>query len=420
MTHVTVLHTRDRAEADTEAFVAPLEDGAGRLVRRRPAVAAGRRLHGHADPARDRGRPGPRRGGRRLVGRGDHPGLVPGPRCPRGQPDHDGQGLRGGLRLPSGRGHRPASARPGTARTTWSTSSRRSRDCWASGSTSRRRSSSRAIASWSSARASSASTTARTTTASGTTSSPRATSSTCETRRRVSGDFGLKLEAPAADRGARQPRSGRQDGGRRVHPAHADSSWEMARKIWDWAEVGYQEKRSSALLADALEAGGFRVERGVAGIPDGVHRHDRLGQAGDRDPGRVRRAAGPLAAGRAGASSSAGRHGRPRLRPPPLRRGLGRGLPGPGRADQGRDAQGDASILRLPGRGGRQRQGVHGPRPPLRRLRRRAALAPVERERRPATSRARRGSPPSSGSTAPARTPPRPPKRADRRSTPSS
>ena len=41
----------------------------------------------------------------------------------------------------------------------------------------------------------------------------------------------------------------------------------MARKIWEWAEVGYQEKRSSALLADALESGGFRVERGIAGIP---------------------------------------------------------------------------------------------------------------------------------------------------------
>jgi len=49
--------------------------------------------------------------------------------------------------------------------------------------------------------------------------------------------------------------------------SHADSAWEMARKIWDWAEVGYQEKQSAALLADALQAGGFRVERGVAGIP---------------------------------------------------------------------------------------------------------------------------------------------------------
>ncbi len=41
----------------------------------------------------------------------------------------------------------------------------------------------------------------------------------------------------------------------------------MALKIWNWAEVGYQEKRSAALLADAMEAGGFKVERGVAGIP---------------------------------------------------------------------------------------------------------------------------------------------------------
>lgn len=47
----------------------------------------------------------------------------------------------------------------------------------------------------------------------------------------------------------------------------ADVSWEMARKIWQWAEPGYQEKRSAALLADALEAGGFRLKRGVADIP---------------------------------------------------------------------------------------------------------------------------------------------------------
>src|SRR5262249_7671253 len=49
--------------------------------------------------------------------------------------------------------------------------------------------------------------------------------------------------------------------------ARADASWDMARKIWTWAEPGYQEKRSAALLADALEAAGFKVERGVAKIP---------------------------------------------------------------------------------------------------------------------------------------------------------
>jgi aminobenzoyl-glutamate utilization protein B len=42
---------------------------------------------------------------------------------------------------------------------------------------------------------------------------------------------------------------------------------DLASKIWDYAEVGYQEERSSKLLADALEAEGFALKRGVAGIP---------------------------------------------------------------------------------------------------------------------------------------------------------
>jgi aminobenzoyl-glutamate utilization protein B len=44
-------------------------------------------------------------------------------------------------------------------------------------------------------------------------------------------------------------------------------SWEMARKIGQWAEPGYKETKSSALLADRLEKAGFKVERGVAKIP---------------------------------------------------------------------------------------------------------------------------------------------------------
>ncbi len=43
--------------------------------------------------------------------------------------------------------------------------------------------------------------------------------------------------------------------------------WEAALAIWEWAEPGYQETRSAALLAERLEAAGFRVTRGVAGIP---------------------------------------------------------------------------------------------------------------------------------------------------------
>jgi aminobenzoyl-glutamate utilization protein B len=41
----------------------------------------------------------------------------------------------------------------------------------------------------------------------------------------------------------------------------------VAKQIWDWAEVGYQETRSSALLQEELRAAGFRVEAGVAGMP---------------------------------------------------------------------------------------------------------------------------------------------------------
>ena len=46
-----------------------------------------------------------------------------------------------------------------------------------------------------------------------------------------------------------------------------DTTWEVAQKIWGWAEPGYQEIKSSKLLADTLEAAGFRVERAVAKIP---------------------------------------------------------------------------------------------------------------------------------------------------------
>jgi aminobenzoyl-glutamate utilization protein B len=41
----------------------------------------------------------------------------------------------------------------------------------------------------------------------------------------------------------------------------------VAKQIWEWAEVGYQETKSSALLQEQLRAAGFRVEQGVAGMP---------------------------------------------------------------------------------------------------------------------------------------------------------
>ncbi len=47
----------------------------------------------------------------------------------------------------------------------------------------------------------------------------------------------------------------------------ADELKEMNRSIWQWAELGLQEHRSSKLLADRLERAGFKVTRGVASMP---------------------------------------------------------------------------------------------------------------------------------------------------------
>ncbi|MDH3417983.1 MAG: amidohydrolase [Gammaproteobacteria bacterium] len=51
-----------------------------------------------------------------------------------------------------------------------------------------------------------------------------------------------------------------------VEARHAQTI-EVARSLWDLAEVGYQEERSSALLQSALAAEGFEIAAGVAGIP---------------------------------------------------------------------------------------------------------------------------------------------------------
>ncbi|WP_234028799.1 amidohydrolase [Pseudoblastomonas halimionae] len=49
--------------------------------------------------------------------------------------------------------------------------------------------------------------------------------------------------------------------------AQYDRTEDVATRIWEWAEVGYQEERSSDLLKAELRDAGFRVEVGVAGIP---------------------------------------------------------------------------------------------------------------------------------------------------------
>src|SRR5437764_7092001 len=74
----------------------------------------------------------------------------------------------------------------------------------------------------------------------------------------------LALSLAAALAGAAAAQKAEVDAAVRMR---ADDTWAMALKIWEWAEPGYQEKRSTALLADALERAGFAVRRGVADIP---------------------------------------------------------------------------------------------------------------------------------------------------------
>ena len=47
----------------------------------------------------------------------------------------------------------------------------------------------------------------------------------------------------------------------------ADRYANIALTIWDYAEMGYQEEKSSALLQETLAQEGFTIKKGVAGIP---------------------------------------------------------------------------------------------------------------------------------------------------------
>lgn len=49
--------------------------------------------------------------------------------------------------------------------------------------------------------------------------------------------------------------------------SQSEVAWEMSQKIWNWAELGYQETQSAKLLADYLKDNGFKVTSGVAEIP---------------------------------------------------------------------------------------------------------------------------------------------------------
>ncbi len=46
-----------------------------------------------------------------------------------------------------------------------------------------------------------------------------------------------------------------------------DGYKKIALNIWDYAEVGFKETKSSLLLQNTLKENGFKVDAGVAGMP---------------------------------------------------------------------------------------------------------------------------------------------------------
>ena len=48
---------------------------------------------------------------------------------------------------------------------------------------------------------------------------------------------------------------------------HGEKLDNIAMELWDYAELGYLESRSSAKLQQVLAEDGFEIQAGVAGIP---------------------------------------------------------------------------------------------------------------------------------------------------------
>lgn len=67
----------------------------------------------------------------------------------------------------------------------------------------------------------------------------------------------IRAELPETDRAAITKRLDEKAG----HLA------EISQKIWEFAEVGYQETQSAALLKEELRAAGFAISENIAGIP---------------------------------------------------------------------------------------------------------------------------------------------------------
>ena len=193
---------------------------------------------------------------------------------------------------------------------------------------------------------------------------------------------------------------------------------EVAKSIWNCAEVGYQETKSSALLQQGADEGRVQGRGRRRRDPDGLRRDRRQRQAGDRHARRVRRAAGHQPGRRRRPPPIAGKNCRPRLRPSPVRRRLGLGRHRDrGLAEDERHARARSASTARPRRKAAPARSTW------------CALAssttstpcctgiPSRRELRRASTRRWPTSPRSSASTASRPTPPARPTRAARRST---
>src|SRR5687767_9782092 len=73
---------------------------------------------------------------------------------------------------------------------------------------------------------------------------------------------GLSAQAPSVQTGTQA-----MDQVLRALDAKRDAYAGVANQIWSFAELGYQEEKSSALLQSELRGAGFTVRSGVADIP---------------------------------------------------------------------------------------------------------------------------------------------------------
>lgn len=147
--------------------------------------------------------------------------------------------------------------------------------------------------------------------------------------------------------------------------AKFDKAAQLARDIWNYAELPYEEEKSAAALIAALEQEGFSVEKGVADMPTAFVATFQNGEGG-------------LTIGLLGeydALSSLSQKAACTVKTPVCEGAPGHGCGhnllgagalagrrcGQGRAGERKQAR-EGGLLRMPGRGGRRLQAVHGAR----------------------------------------------------------